>query len=321
MATTPRPIWKGQISFGLVNVPVTLYSAEQRNDIQLHLIDARDTKRVRYQRVNEETGEEVPWDQIAKAYDYDDKGYVVLSKEEIEQVAPKSLKEIEIEDFVDEKEIDPIYFDKPYYLEPTKAGRKPYALLRETLRTSGKIGIARVVIRTREHLAALMVRGDYMVLELIRFPQELRDPDFLDVPESRSVKMSQREIDMAVQLVESMTTDWEPAKFQDEYRTQLLAYIEDKVKRGELSASKPPEDKEAAEAKEEDEEGTVVDLMDYLKKSVEKAKGLKRSEGGKPESQESKTKSRKRASPRSVTSEKKATKKATAKKSSRQKSA
>ncbi|MGF1451174.1 MAG: Ku protein [Opitutales bacterium] len=279
-----RPIWKGQISFGLVSVPITLYSAEQRNDIHFHLIDSRNQARVRYQRVNEDTGEEVPWDQIVKGYAYDDQGYVLLSDEEMREVGAEMTKQIEIEDFVDQAQIDPVYFDKPYYLEPGKSGKKPFALLRETLRQAGKLGIARVVIRAREHLAAVMVRGDLLVLELLRFPQELRDPGFVDVPEADDVKMNQREIDLAMQLVESMSVDWEPARYHDQYRDTLMNYIEDKVRRGELSPGKAGQ-----QNKDDASASTVVDLMDYLKRSVEQSREQRNGKGrSKPKGGETK---------------------------------
>ena len=264
----PRPIWKGHITFGLVNVPVTLYSGEERQDIQFHLLDSRDTRRVRYQRVNEETGEEVPWGDIVKGFEYDGGQYVLLSDEEMKGVNPELTRRIEIEDFVSQTSIDPVYFDKPYLLEPGKGGDKGYALLRETLRLSDRIGIARVVIRSREHLAALLVRGDMLVLNLIRFPQELRDPAEIKLPDTAAIKMSSREIDLAVQLVDSMTTEWDPHRYHDEFRESLMTYIQDKVKRGEISAGsvpKPPE-----ETADEDE--NVVDLMAYLKKSVTEAR-------------------------------------------------
>ncbi len=247
-------------------MPVTLYSGEQRNDIRLHLVDSESGRRVRYQRVDEETGEEVPWEQIVRGYEYDGKGYVLLSKEEMEQAGAELTKQIEIEDFVDGAEIGSEYFDKPYLLEPGKGGSKPYVLLRETLRQSGKVGIARVVIRSKEHLAALMVKGDLLMLELLRFPQELRDTDFLEIPQAESVKMQKREIDLALQLVESMTSDWKPERYEDQHRARLMRYVEEKIERGELSAGKPSEPE-----KETEEEGTVVDLMDYLKQSIEQS--------------------------------------------------
>lgn len=298
-----RSIWKGHVSFGLVNIPVTLYSAEQRNDLQFHLLDDRTTDRVRYQRVNEDTGEEVPWDHIVKGYEYDDQGYVLLSNEELKEVRAELTKTIEIEDFVSQSEIEPLYFDKPYFLEPGKGGAKAYALLRSALKDSERLGIARVVIRAREHLAALMVRGDCLILELLRFPQELRDPKFLDLP-GESTSVSKREHDMAMQLIESMTVEWDPARYHDDYRESLMNYIEEKVKRGDLSPGGKQEDEQDDKPRSD---GNVVDLMDYLKRSVEKAKK-------KPSANSKKKKSAKAAPKKSAP---KAKKKSSAKSSSR----
>jgi DNA end-binding protein Ku len=287
----PRAIWKGQISFGLVNVPVSLYSAEKRNDISLHLVDSRNTGRVRYQRVNEATGEEVPWDKIVKGYQFDGGQYVLLSDEEMKNVEAELTKTIEIEDFVDQSEIDPLYFDKPYYLEPREGGRKGYALLRETLKSTDRVGVARVVIRTKEHLALLRVYEDVLMLNLIRFPQEVRSIEELDVPKAgdEKISMSAREIDMAVQLVENMTTAWEPEKYHDEYRESLMNYINRKIESGELSTGSEFEP-EAEET--EGEEEKVVDLMDYLKQSVERAKEQKGQSEPEEDSGKSKPKSR-----------------------------
>lgn len=307
-----RAIWKGHVSFGLVNIPITLYSAEQRNDIHFHLLDSRDSQRVRYQRVNEETGEEVPWDQIVKGYEYDDQGYVLLSDDEMKEVRAEMTRQIEIEDFVDQEEIDPVYFDKPYYLEPGRGGNKAYGLLRTTMQKSQKIGIARVVIRAREHLAALMVRGDYLVLELLRFPQELRDPKFLEVPDE-SIKLNKREQELAMQLVENMSSRWEPEKYHDEYRESLMEYIEEKVKRGEMSTGS---DQAGSASGDEDDRGTVVDLMDYLKRSVEQAdKPAAKKTSAKKASKKkaSKKKSARKGTGKSTTKKKQAGKKASRK--------
>jgi len=306
----PRPIWKGQVTFGLVNIPVTLYSAEQRNDIALHLVDERNSSRVRYQRINEDTGEEVPWNHIVKAYEYDGGQYVLLDNEEIDKIAAKLTKQIEIEDFVSEADILPEFFDKPYYLEPQKGAAKSYALLRETLRASGKVGVTRVVIRSKEHLAILMTRGDILMLELVRFPQELRSPDFLDVPEASSgdLKMSKREIDLALQLVDNMTTNWNPTSYHDTYRENLRTYVEAKIKSGHLTAAKPPPEDEEPESTGDN----VVDLMDYLKQSVAESGTRKRSSTAKKNTPAKKASKKKPA-------KKTASKKSTAKKSTKRK--
>ncbi len=271
----PRAIWKGNIAFGLVNIPVSLYSGESRPDIQLHLVDSRNHARIRYERVNAETGEEVPWDAMVKGYEYEEGRYVLLSKEELESVEPKLTKTIQIDDFVDLDEIDPILFDKPYMLEPGKRGHKAYALLRETLRQTGRAGIAKVVIRTREYLTALFVRGDVLMLMLLRFPQELVDAGKLDLPSGKEYEPNGRELELGKQLVEHMSVAWDPAKYHDDYRETLMEYIENKVRTGEGAVP-------VAEGREEEETGgKVVDLLDYLQRSVESTGG-KKSEGGKP---------------------------------------
>lgn len=262
----PRAIWKGNIAFGLVNIPVSLYSGESRPDIQLHLVDSRNHARVRYERVNAETGEEVPWDSMVKGYEYEEGRYVLLSKEELETVVPKLTRTIQIDDFVNLTDIDPILFDKPYMLEPGNRGHKAYALLRETLRKTGRAGIAKVVIRTREYLTAMFVRGDVLMLMLLRFPQELHSADKLDIPNRKDYEPNKRELDLAIQLVDHMSVDWNPTTYQDDYRSSLMEYIEKKVSAGDgdVKVSKPGDD-------EDHSDGNVVDLLDYLQRSVKGA--------------------------------------------------
>ena len=260
-----RPIWKGHITFGLVNVPVTLYSAEQRADLQLHMVDSRNFARIRYDRVNADTGEEVPWDQIVRGYEYADGSYVLLSDEELKRAAPEATKAVEIEAFVDLADIDLVYFDKPYYLEPGKKGEKGYALLRETLRESGKAGIARVVIRTRQYIAAMVPRGEALVLNLLRYHQELRSMEDLNLPGSPSdVGVTKAEIKMATTLVNSMARRWDPAEFHDEYREALMKWIDQKIESGRTE--------EVAEGAEEEEDiPPSYNIMEALKRSVEHA--------------------------------------------------
>jgi DNA end-binding protein Ku len=220
-----RPIWKGTINFGLVNIPVALYSAEADNSIDFDLLDKRDFSRVRYRRVNEKTGREVPWDEIVKGYEYKKGEYVALTDDDFLKANVEATQSIDIFDFVDAADISPIYFDKPYYLVPLKNGQRAYALLREVLRRTGKVGIARVVIRTRQHLAALLADGPVLILNLLRFSHELRDPSALDVPAARSTQGSNQELKMAEQLVETMAGKWDPKKYRDEYHQDLLQLI------------------------------------------------------------------------------------------------
>lgn len=270
----PRAIWKGSISFGLVQVPVGLYSAESRTDVSLQLVDSRNNRRVRYQRVNEDTGKEVPWSAIVKGYEYEDGKYVLLPEEEMKSIAVEATQTIEIESFLDASQIDPVFFDKPYFLVPDKKVRssaKSYALLREALKKTGKVGLARVVIRTREYLCLVMVRDQMLVLELIRFPQELHDISQFELPDDNlsNHKIAKKEVDMAIELVKAMSGDWSPEEHRDTYREALMDWIESKIENRDV---------ETVELKEEEGKkpgGKVVDLMEHLEKSLEEAKRSK----------------------------------------------
>ncbi len=264
-----RSIWKGAIAFGLVNIPVGLTSAESRPDIQLHMVDSKNHARIRYERVNADTGEEVPWDRMVKGYEHDDGKFILLSEDDLEAVQPKLTKTIEIESFVSLDDIDPILFDKPYYLEPDKRGLKAYALLREALRQTGKAGISKVVIRTREYLSAMFVRDDALILMLLRFPQEVRSSSKLELPSSGAAEFQpkKKEMDLAVRLIEEMTGQWKPAEYHDEYREALMDFIEKKVSRGDAV-----DDVKQGEEREESSAGNVLDLADYLQRSIKGGK-------------------------------------------------
>lgn len=261
-----RPIWTGTINFGLVNIPVGLYSAEADNSIDFDLLDKRDFSRVRYRRVNEKTGREVPWDAIVKGYEYKKGEYVALTDDDFLKANVEATQSIDILDFVDAADISPVYFDKPYYLAPLKNGERAYALLREVLRRTGKVGIARVVIRTREHLAALLPNGPLLILNLLRFPHELRDPSTLDVPETGAAAGSNQELKMAEQLVETMAGKWNPKKYRDEYHQDLLRLIDKKIKSGQTKAIGPTE-----AAPRPKPQGKVIDIMHLLRQSMEQA--------------------------------------------------
>lgn len=295
-----RPIWKGHVSFGLVNVPVVLFSAEQRSDIHFHLVDSRNTARIRYERVNEETGEEVPWDNIVKGFEYEQGNYVLLSDEELETASVEMTRTIEIEQFVDLSQIDIRYFDRPYVLVPDKKGEKGYVLLREAIADSGKAGIASVVIRSRQYMAALLAHGDALLLELLRFSQELRDLKDFDLPghNLRQLQVSKKEIELASQLIEGMSTDWQPSKHHDEYREVLMKLIEKKIKSGKTEVI------EVEEVEEEHEEVQTINFMEVLKKSVASAKG--KPKRTRPTTKR-KTARKKKASSRSSTAKKKKT--------------
>jgi DNA end-binding protein Ku len=262
-----RAIWKGSITFGLVNIPVSLHSAESRDEISFRLLDRRNLSPVRYQRVNEGTGKEVPWAQIVKGYEYGPGEYVVVSDEDFRRANAEATQTVEITEFVNESEITPVFYDKPYYLEPQKKAHKSYALLREVLQRSGKVGIARLVLRSREYVAAVFPLGRVLVVNLLRYAHELREPNALDVP-SESLKengISEGEIKMAERLVEAMVDRWEPHKFKDEYRTDLMALIESRIESGQTRA---PDETPVPQARKP---GKVVNIMELLKKSIEQA--------------------------------------------------
>ncbi len=284
-----RSIWKGSIAFGLVNIPVSLTGAEERPDIQLHMVDSKNHARIRYERVNADSGEEVPWDRLVKGYEYEEGRFILLSEEELAAVEPKLTKTIEISEFVALKEIDPLLFDKPYYLEPDKRGRKAYALLREAMRKSGKAGISRVVIRTREYLSAMFVREDVLVLMLLRFPQEIKALSKLDLPSSgeKEWQPAKREMELAERLIDEMSTKWNPKDFHDEYREALMDFIEKKISKGDTV-----EDVKEAEAEDRTPKGNIVDLADYLERSV----GMKKQPAAKKAAKKAAKHARKTAS-------------------------
>jgi DNA end-binding protein Ku len=252
----PRPIWSGAISFGLVNVPVKLFSATSPKDVRFHQIDARSNSRVRQKRVSAATGEEVPYEDIVKGYELRPDTYVTITPEELETLEPKATKTIDIEDFVDLDQIDPIFFERPYYLVPDKGGAKAYALLRAAMQETNKVGIARVVLRTKQYLAAIRAKDDILVLETMLFPDEVVPTDDLELP-GDEVDVSTREEKMARQLIDSLTTDFEPDKYHDDYRERVLALIEQKAAGQEIVMEEPTE-----------EPAKVVDLMAALEASL-----------------------------------------------------
>ena len=257
-----RAIWKGSITFGLVNIPVGLYSAEQREEVSFHLLDRRNMSRVRYKRVNEKNDKEVPWDETVRGYEYEEGQYVVLTDEDLRRASPEKTQTVDILDFVDLEDIDPRFFDKPYYLAPEKRGAKSYALLRETMRRTRKIGIASVVIRTKQYLAALTVHEDVLVLEILRYGHELREWDNLDLPKGKE-GVSDRELDMAERLVEGMVSKWDPDRYKDTYVSDMMSLIKQRIKSGKTEEiDETPVERPAS--------AQVVDLMALLKQSVEK---------------------------------------------------
>ena len=259
-----RPIWTGSLSFGLLNIPVSLMSGERRTDLSFRMLDSRDKKPIRFERVNAETGEEVPWKDIVKAFEYDKGSYVVIDKEDIAAAAPETHESVDVEAFVDASSINLRYFEKPYVLVPGKKAEKGYVLLRETLKKTGKVGIARVVIRTREYICAVIPDGEALVLILLRYPQELVDYDEYKLPEGKpsEYRIAPKELEMAEQLIDSMTSEWKPEDYHDEFRQRLSEIIKKRIKSsGATTKFEEPEHREDAAT-------NVVDFMALLQQSL-----------------------------------------------------
>jgi DNA end-binding protein Ku len=261
-----RAIWKGSISFGLVNIPIALYPATRREEFKFRLLRKSDLSPVSYKRVAENDGNEVPWDQIVKGYEYEKGKYVVLKDEDFERVDLEATQTVDIQDFVDQEEIDPIFFYKPYYLEPLKGGDKAYALLRDAVKDSNKVGIAKVVIKTRQYLAGVKPEDGVLVLELMHFADELADPGKLHVP--KKTEVGKREMNMAKSLIDSMSSKWNPEKYRDDYREALMEVIEEKVEAGGKEIEEKP--------KKARKPTKVIDLVSVLQKSLEQTGGKKK---------------------------------------------
>jgi len=262
-----RPIWTGTLSFGLLNIPVSLMTGErQSEDIHFRMLDARNRKPVKYERVNAETGEEVPWKDIVKAYEYEKGHYVVIDPADIKEASPSGRETVEVEAFVDEADIDPRYFEKPYVLVPGKKAEKGYVLLRETLESLGKVGIAKVVLRSREYLCAVRPQGDALVLLLMRFPKELIDVDEYALPSGKAAdyRISTRELEMARELISAMGASFDPEQYKDEFTSRLRAVINRRIK--EKGAT--TRISERGEEPPADAATNVVDFMSLLQKSL-----------------------------------------------------
>jgi DNA end-binding protein Ku len=261
-----RAIWKGSISFGLVNIPIALYPATRREELKFRLLRKTDLSPVNYKRVAEKDGKEVPWDQIVKGYEYEKGKYVVLKDEDFERVDVEATQTVDIQDFVELDEIDPIFFYKPYYLEPQKGGDKAYVLLRDALKDSNKVGVAKVVIKTREYLAGVKPEDGALVLELMHFADELADTSKLHIP--KKVEVGKREMTMAKSLIDSMSSKWEPQKYKDDYREALMEVIEEKVEAGGKEIEEKP--------RKAPKPTKVIDLVSVLQKSLEQTGGAKK---------------------------------------------
>lgn len=255
-----RAIWKGSISFSLINIPIALYPATRREELKFRLLRAKDLSPVNYKRVAEADGKEVPWEEIVKGYEYEKGKFVVLKDEDFKRADIEATQSVDIIDFVKLEEINPIFFDKPYYLEPEKRGEKAYALLRDALKQTERVGIAKVVIKTRQHLAAVKPQKNLLALELMHFAEEIVDASELKIPEKPEV--GARELTMAKDLIEKMSDKWDANKYTDDYRHALLEVIHKKVESG----GKTPAARSAAK-----KPTNVVDLVSVLQESLEHA--------------------------------------------------
>jgi DNA end-binding protein Ku len=265
----PRPIWKGYITFGLVNIPVVLFSAEKKSDIQFKLLDSRTKARVRYKRVNEDTGKEVPWAEVVKGFEYDEGNYVLLPESDLKAIAGENSKTIDIDNFIEAKSLDIMLYEKPYYLVPDKKGDKGYVILREVLSNTKKVAIAKVIIHTRQYLCVLMPHADALVLNVMRYYQEIRPASEFDIPSGdiKKYKITSKELDIAKQLVDSMTSKWKPDSYEDEYRKALEEYIEEKIHHTKPNSKM----KKRAGGKSTN----VIDFVSLLKKSIKQKKSTK----------------------------------------------
>lgn len=258
-----RSIWSGAISFGLVNVPVKLYSAVSRKTVRFHQLHEKTGGRIKQKRVDAQTDEEVPYEEIVKGYEIGDDRYVVITPEELESLDPEKTRTIDIIDFVDLEEIDPIFYDHPYYLAPGQGAEKPYNLLREAMERAGKVAIAKVVIRSKESLVAIRAAGPLLSMSTMLFHDEVVSPDAIDeLPdEEKAAKVSKREVEMAEQLIGSLTAEFDPTKYRDEYRDRVLDLIERKAEGEEITIQAPSE-----------EPAKVPDLMAALEASIKAAR-------------------------------------------------
>lgn len=261
----PASIWKGSISFGLLNIPVSLQKAEEEKALHFSMLDEKDLSPIKYKKINAQNGREVPWERITKGYEYEKGRFVIIKKEDLKAANPKATQTIDIEDFVELSEIDFMFMEKPYYLVPQKNGIKGYFLLSEALKKTKKVAIAKVVIRTKQHLVAVMARDNYLILEILRFGHEVLDVKevkyFADI---HKPKFSPKEIKMAEELIAGMTSKWKPDQYKDTYNTDVMKIIKAKIKKGhgkDIEYEKAPKEKASSDK--------VIDLMPLLKKSLE----------------------------------------------------
>lgn len=262
-------IWKGSISFGLLNIPVMVKKAQEEQDLSFKMLDEKDFSPIKYKRVNANTGKEVPWGEIVKGFEHESGQFVIMSKEDFEAANPKASQTIDIQDFVDFDDIDLMFFEKPYYLVPQKNGTKGYFLLVEALKKINKVAVAKIVMRSKMHLACIMPKEDYLILERMRFSHEVLETsevEYLDNVNKPS--FNPKELKMAEELIEGMSAEWNPEQYQDTYVNDVMEIINRKVKEGKVREVFHPDISE----EEGEASGTVVDLMPLLKKSLEARK-------------------------------------------------
>jgi DNA end-binding protein Ku len=260
-----RAIWKGNISFALVSIPISLFSATRRNELSFHYLHKKDMSPVSYKRFCDAENTETPWEEITRGYEYEKDRYIEITDEDLDKADVELTKTIQIQEFVNEEEIDPVYFDKPYYLEPQKGGERPYALMRDALAQAKKVGIAKVVLKSREHLAAVKTVGNMMTLQTMRFAHEIVDAGSLNLPSKAEI--SKKEMDMANMLIDSMSDTFDPVKYKDDYYEKVMDIIRMKI------AGVSP----AAPAAKGPGPAKVVDLMEILKQSLSETKKAKAS--------------------------------------------
>jgi DNA end-binding protein Ku len=265
-----KALWKGAITFGLISIPVRLHSAVQEKSLKFHLLHDEDHGRIKYQRVCSKCGKEVTWDDLVRGFEVSKDTYVTFTDEELQAVDVESIRAIDVVSFVPLESIDPIYFNKTYYVAPEPSGLKAYRLLAGALEAEQQVGIAKVALRDKEHLATIRLKEDVFVLETMHWPDEIREPAFEEL--SKNVDVRDQEVKMARQLVQQLSDDFKPDEFQDEYRVALEALVEQKIEGQEISVAPAPE---------EEEPEKVVDLMEALKASVEEAKKKRPASGSK----------------------------------------
>lgn len=260
-----KSIWKGEISFGLVSIPVSLVSTEEKSDLKFHLLDAKTKARVRYQRVNEETGKEVPWNDIVKGWEYDKDSYIIVDETSFEKASPELFKSINIDEFVDLKEIDNLYYSKAYYLQSESKNKKAYVLLREALKKTNKVGVAKVIIRTKESLSLIIPHDNALLLYLIHFADEVREESEVNVPKEdvKTYKVDEKELKMAESLINEMTTTWKPEKYHNEYREIMQKWLDNEV----AKVSKSSKKRSRTGTKSHD---SVIDFVSLLKASLKR---------------------------------------------------